>query len=301
MRVLLVAVLVGCGASSPPPASVLQRPAGVKLCYSDATDRLPATRDFWTAVVAADYAARPAVLAALDAAVAAYPNDEEPALLSGLGNLWRVAEPTDAEAADQTGFLQAALNAKGRVDHAYQLCPTDYRIPAWLGPILVNMGRQLNDQPTIDKGLAVLQEGIDHDPSFVLFSKFLVYADRPASDPDFQQALAAIDANASACGDFATSRDPACINSAHVVHNVEGAAVFLGDAYGKAGQRDRALAAYQRAKQGRDYASWPFGALLDDRIANLDANLALWADGDPKNDPTAAWSSRVQCSLCHQR
>jgi tetratricopeptide (TPR) repeat protein len=297
---LLLLIVSGCsGSSSSPPAT--ERPEGVMLCYSETADQLPATQNFWTALRAADLAARPAALMALADAARQYPNEEEVALLNGLGNLWRVAEPAPSEVQDTGGFINAALTSKSEVQRAFTLCPTDYRIPAWLGPILVNMGRQLNDQMTIDQGLEVLQTGIDHYPSFVLFSKLLVYADRPATDPDFQMALAAVDANVGACGDWKTSHDPACKNSEHAAHNVEGAAVFMGDAYGKAGRHDDALAAYQTAMQSSDYATWPFRSLLEDRISGLDARVAAWADADPSNDPDAAWTSTSQCSLCHEK
>ncbi len=292
-------LLVGC--SDAPTNPAVQRPQGVTLCYTPLADQLAATQGFWTALRAGDYAGRPAALAALGSAATTYAKEEEVALLNGLGNLWRVAEPSDAEAQDMTGFITAALTAKTEVDRAFQLCPTDYRVPAWLGPILVNMGRQLNDQATIDQGLQVLQTGIDHYPSFVLFSKLLVYADRPVSDPDFQRALQAVDANIGACGDWKTSRDPACRNSPHAAHNVEGASVFLGDVYAKAGRKSDALNAYQTAKQSADYAGWPFRDVLDARIAGLEARVAAFADADATNDPPSAWNEKNQCSICHRQ
>jgi hypothetical protein len=295
--VAIIAAASGCSsfASDPP---VNGRPAGVSLCYSQTADEASAVTGYWTTMLAADYAGRPAALAALAAAAQQLPSEEEIALVDGLANLWRLAEPTDAEAQDSAGFIEAALNAKTEVQRAFDLCPTDYRIPAWLGPILVNMGRQLNDQSTIDMGLSVLQVGIDHYPSFVLFSKLLVYAARPASDPDFQQALQAVDADIGACGDLATTKDPACRNNPHSIHNVEGAALFLGDAYAKAGRRADALSVYQGAQTSADYAGWPFRAVLDDRVATIDARLAAYAAG---MEPEAAWTSRSQCSYCHQK
>jgi hypothetical protein len=283
----LCLLLVGCSGA---PVE-LQRPAGVALCYSARADQLAVTRDYWNAAGAADYAGRPALLQSLAEAAKQYPDEEEVALLNGLGNLWRIAEPAPSD--DPNGFVSAALTAKIEVQRALELCPTDYRIPAWLGPILVNMGKQLNDPPTIDQGLQVLQSGIDHYAAFVLFSKLLVYADRPVADADFQQALQAVDANRAAC----TPRDPACVNTPHAVHNSEGAALFLGDVYVKAGRKEDALAVFRAAQNGKDYAAWPFRSLLEDRISGIDARLASWAAG---TDPGSAWNSNTQCSVCHQ-
>jgi hypothetical protein len=252
-------------------------------------------KSFRAALFAADYTARPAALDGLKAAAQAAPDDEALALLNGLGNLWRIAEPLASEA---SLFIPSALTARSEVERAYQLCPTDHRIPAWLGPILVNMGRQLNDQKSIDEGLRVLQQGIDHYPSFVLFSKLLIYADRPATDPDFQNALSAVEDNIGACGDLATTRDPACKNTVHVPHNVEGSTVFLGDVFAKAGKKADALALYESGRAGKDHASWPFRGLLDERISDIDARIAAYAAG---NDPPSAWTSDKQCSYCHQK
>jgi hypothetical protein len=300
--IALLALVSGCdnpqaAGNTSPPADA--RPEGVALCYTTLADQLPATQGFWAALRGADYSARPGALAALDSAAQKYGKEEEVALLDGLGNLWRVAEPTSAEAQDMTGFLLAALNAKTQLQNAFDLCPTDYRIAAWLGPVLVNMGRQLNDSSTINQGLTVLETGIEHYPSFVLFSKLLVYADQPASSPDFQEALQAVDANIGACGDLRTTRDPACRNSEHAAHNVEGGAVFLGDVYAKAGRKADALAAYQGAQKSPDFAQWAFQSLLEDRMSTLDARVAAFASGS--RTPESAWNSKMQCVLCHQR
>lgn len=299
-------LLTACGSPAMPvmmePAPLSdQRPAGVALCYSSAADQHAATQAFWRAVWADDRGSRAAVIQGLDAAVAMNPKEEELRVLLGLANLWRVADPLPAEAKDQAVFIQSALAAKDSVEQAYKLCPSDYRLPAWLGPILVNMGRAVQNPDTVKQGMQVLQEGIDHYPSFVLFSKLLIFADRPRADPDFQQALQALQDNTSACGDPATSRDPACRNTAHAAHNIEGSMVFLGDVYTKAGLRDKALRLFQDAQRSPGYASWSYQGLITDRIKDLDARLAALGDDDASNDPDVAWRAGYQCAVCHKR
>ncbi|APR81032.1 Hypothetical protein A7982_06379 [Minicystis rosea] len=283
----------GAGGGEP----VAGRPPGVALCYTPLADEHPATAAFWAAFSAGDRDARADVITGLEAAVMEHPAEEELALLLGLAHLWRVAEPLDGETGDQGIMVQSALAAKGNLETAYTLCPTDHRIPAWLGVILVNMGRALASQTTIDAGLAMLQTGIDHYPSFVLFSKLLVFADQPVSDPEFQKALQAFAENSDACA--ATPGDPACGDHPRAAHNVEGSSIFVGDVLAKAGRRDEALARYERGKTGPTYTSWPFQGLLDERIAGVDARVAASADTDPGNDPDVAWKSTVQCAVCH--
>jgi hypothetical protein len=273
------------------------RPPAVKLCYTDESRAHPATAAFWSALDGANVEDRQAVIAALKTATDEHPDEEEFALLHGLANVWRLGEPLPSETNDQASRIATVTAARSSLERAYALCPTDHRITAWLGPIVINWGRALNDQATIDSGFKTLQQGIDAYPSFVLFSKLLVYADRPKSDPDFQQALAAIDANVNTC----SPGDPACINTLHVPHNIEGAMVFLGDTYAKAGQKDRAVDRYRAAMSESTYGEWDYQALLADRIATVDARIAAFNTADVADDPVSAWSDTNQCSICHRR
>lgn len=305
--VITLSLLAACGddrtaddvtpdAAATPDAVDTGRPEGVALCYTDLSSNHPATAAFWDAMRADVKDERAAAIAGLEAAVDEHDGEEELHLLLGLAHLWRLAEPLPAEAADPNVQLQSALASREHLERAYELCPTDHRIPAWLGPILVNTGRALNDQATIDEGMAILQQGIDHYPSFVLFSKLLVYADAPRDSADFQQALDAIEANIDYC---TGTTDPACSNHPHAAHNIEGSMVFLGDVFAKAGQRDDALATYEAAMQAATYDGWNWHALLEDRIATVDARVAALGNDDPADDPEVMWKAGNQCSICH--
>lgn len=287
-----------------PPATGVSggRPPGVSLCYTEQSSLHAATTRHWDVMRRGDLAARGAMIEGLKAAAKAFPQEEEFALLLGLASLWRVAEPTLLDSIDLLGTLDAVQTAQRELERAYALCPTDHRIPAWLGPIKIRMGRMMGDDAQVEQGLSVLERGIAHYPGFVLFSKFLVYADLPASDPDFQKAVDAIRENAVYCGTPATglSDDPACRNHPRAAHNVEGSAIFLGDMYAKAQDRAAALAAYESAKSVPTYASWDYQALLEQRIAQLDARMAALATPSPRDDLEPAWASQMQCSLCHR-
>jgi hypothetical protein len=287
------------GSSTPPPEPLQpSRPDGVALCYSELSQTHPATLGFNAALSEGRHADRAAVIAELTAAADENPNEEQFALLLGLAYLWRLAEPLPEEAGDLSVVVDAATNARAALERAYTLCPTDHRIPAWLGPILVNTGRSLGDDDLVVEGLAVLQQGIDHYPSFVLFSKLLVFADQPADSSDFQLALAAVEENAGECS--STANDPACINTPVVWHNVEGAAVFMGDVLAKAGKKDQALAAYEGAMASSDWATWDWQAELTARIDSIDQRIETFADANPDNDALSACQQLDQCSLCHR-
>jgi hypothetical protein len=246
---------------------------------------------------AGDRTKRAAMIEMLTAAADTLPAEEQIHLELGLAHLWRLAEPLPGEEA-LSEQLPSALGARDHLRRAYELCPTDHRIAAWLGPILVRFGRTLQDQPTIDEGLAVLDRGIAAYPSFVLFSRLLVFAEFPRDAPEFQTALAAVVANIDACS--ATPNDPACTN-ATVAHNREGATLFLGDVLAKAGRRADAEAAYTSAMTGPDFPTWSYQAELAGRIQGLDDRIARHANADPNDDPPVAWTAPNQCALCHTR
>lgn len=271
------------------------RPPGVALCYTPAAEMNPATVMFKAALRAGNRDMRAAAIDALDAATKATPGEEELELLLGLGHLWRLAEPLAGEDAPLTQ-LGDAVAARDHLKTAYQLCPTDHRIPAWLGPILVRFGRNLNDMAMVEEGLMVLDQGIAAYPSFVLFSKLLVYADAPREDPDFQNALDAVLANVDACA--ATPNDPACTNMI-VPHNREGGILFLGDVLTKALKRDEAEAAYTGGMAEPGFATWSYQSELTDRLDNLDARIELYSNASTDDDPIAAWGQANQCALCH--
>ncbi len=276
------------------------RPAGVALCYSDLSRGHVATAAFHEALSGGHAEDRMAAIAGLEAARAEHPMEEQFPLLLGLAHLWRIAEPLPEEAGDVSIIATSATKSREALEAAYALCPTDHRIPAWLGPILVNMGRALGDDAAVAEGMTILQQGIDHYPSFVLFSKLLVYADLPATDPAFQMALGAVEDNVGYC-ESGNPGDPACLNTAAAWHNVEGASVFMGDVFAKAGRKTDALGFYQQAKTSETYAEWDYQALLDDRIATIDARIASFADMDVMNDALSSWSADNQCSICHRQ
>jgi hypothetical protein len=278
------------------------RPIGVAECYSAMSSSHAATQRHWQALRSGDLEGRGAMIDALTAAVDAFPNEEEFALLLGLASLWRVAEPLESESLDPFLSLNTIQVAQSELERAYAMCPTDHRIPAWLGPIKIRMGRMLEDDALVKEGFAVLDKGIQHYPGFVLFSKLLVYADLPASDPDFKNAIDAVRENAVYCGSVATglSRDPACNNHPHAAHNIEGSSVFLGDMYAKAQDRAAALAAYESAKAAPTWSSWDYHELLEKRIATLDTRMTALASADTSDDLEPAWASQIQCSLCHR-
>jgi tetratricopeptide (TPR) repeat protein len=293
-----VAPGAGADAGDPVTAAVnAGRPPAVHVCYTSTSQAHPARAAFWASLRANDTAKRVKVIEDLEAAATALPNEEEIALLLGLAHLWRLAEPLESEKTDVGVTVMSAQRAQAELERAYRLCPTDHRIPAWLGPVLINGGRAMGNAQLVADGFAVLQKGIDAYPSFVLFSKLLAYANEPASSQDFQKALEAVNANIDYC--TASPADPACTNSFQAAHNIEGSMVFLGDVYAKAGKKSQALGFYNQAKSASTFGTWQWRSLLEERIGTLDARVAAHATPATTDDLPVAWNAAFQCSICH--
>src|SRR5260370_18216449 len=73
----------------------------------------------------------------------------------------------------------------------------------------------------------------------------------------------------------------------------------LGNGLVKAGQIDVAKIVFNNARYAANYNTWPYRSVLE-AIANSDLNAraALYADGNPKNDPPLGVPN-LGCSYCH--
>jgi len=271
------------------------RPPNIALCRTDESLNHPAALEFWRAFASADYAARSGAAELLARAVEQRPTDPYLALLNGHVSLWRAAERYTL--IDNIDALGAATLAEQELTRAYALCPTDHRIPAWLGPVKVLLGNLTLDDARVDEGMRILEQGIHESPTFVTFARLLVYATTPIDDPEFTRALDAVRVTRELCS---KSADPSCNNSPHVPHNLQGGAIYLGDIYARAQDRTAALATYELAKSRPGWDTWDFKDVLDERIRTLDARMAAAASPTTFDDHPGAFEAANQCMLCHQ-
>lgn len=282
----------------------------VWACRTEFGESHEATQFFWTALRADDKTSRNEVIESLAAAMELHPDEEIFPLLHGLASLWVVAEPLPEEDGDMGLQALHAMNARSSLEIAWDLCPGDYRITAWLGPILINTGRFMQDEAMIEQGLAILDEGIENYPEFVLFSKLLTYADEDVDSPEFQNAFDAVRDNTSACGGDEVSsdedvvidsnfEDPACSNHFRAAHNVEGSALFVGDVYLKAGDYETASRVYTQGLDTIDAQNWRYRSLLEERLADLETFRQEAPERNNKDGRGWIWRSQVQCAVCH--
>jgi hypothetical protein len=270
---------------------------GVSHCYSEFSRSHAVVLRQRQVFERGDYAARPSLIEDLAKAAAAYPEEEQFVLLAGLMRLWRIVEPDGLEAIDLLGMLDAIDKSERDLQRAYALCPTDHRIPGWLGPLQVKAGRATGDAKKLEAGTALMQRGAETYPDFVMFTQVLAFGVLPVSDPDFQRARDGIDFYRGRCK--GERLDTACVKSPTSPHNFEGAALFFGDTLAKAQDRQGALAWYTGAMKAPKWSSWPFRDRLEQRIQRLDQRIAAAATPDTSDDEPFFDSER-QCSLCHR-
>lgn len=283
----------------------------VWACRTEFGENHEATQLFWTALRADDKSARNEVIESLALAMDLHPDEEVFPLLHGLASLWVVAEPLPEEDGDLGLQGLHAMNARSSLEIAWDLCPGDYRITAWLGPILINTGRFMQDEAMVEEGLAILDTGIENYPEFVLFSKLLTYADEDVNSPEFQNAFEAVRDNTSACGGEeigsdddvmieSNFEDPACSNHFRAAHNVEGSAIFVGDVYLKAGDYKTAERVYTQGLSTIDASNWLYQSLLEERLDDLEKFRAEAPTREGKDGMGWIWRSQVQCAVCHR-
>jgi hypothetical protein len=92
-----------------------------------------------------------------------------------------------------------------------------------------------------------------------------------------------------------------CWNSWIAPHNFEGFFLNFGDMLVKAGDPATGVKMYANARRAADYATWPYKAVLEERIAAAEANVEVFRrlDAAP-GGPAMMVRSRYACMACHQ-
>jgi hypothetical protein len=236
---------------------------------------------------------RTAPLRDLMTAYAVSPDDARVNLLLGLNHLWLAAE------GDQTNptTLDHVILAEHFLARAQKLDPADRRIPSWLTPVRLSLTGLHKEKDRQEKTLRELETAYDEDPNFHSFTLALISVGTARSSPEFQRGLAAM-RTAIGCG--VTGEDPSCGNRPRWPHNREGFLTFFADYELKAGNTDRARELLLRTRQGPDYPRWRFKNEVEDRLKNLDAYAAFYANADRGDDPPHLMASGgFMCQTCH--
>jgi hypothetical protein len=239
------------------------------------------------------------VIDALTLAVSQNPADGWSWFLLGMDHLLRAGRALTDYRQPSPFVVEESRQARAALDQAVPLLPYDSRIPGFRGAATYNIGFFTGDAALIGLGLSQLDDAIQANFLFNSFS-FLgaVAPSVPPTDPLFARAIEYLDAGInSGCTPFSDPRN--CGNAGRAPHNIQGSFLLFGDLYVKAGRLDDARKWYGLIALFPDTATWPFTAVLDDRLATLDQRAALYRDDDPDNDPMLVGTGATACTTCH--
>ena len=277
-----------------------------------------ANAKFWDAFHGGRYEDLPDVIEALTAAYLEDPRDAETAAHIGFSHVWRLSER--ARLARQSATItDHAVLARKYFSEAVRLAPLDDRYKGFHAGMELAEATLHGDEKLMRRGYYDLMAAIQGWPEFNLFTAGYIMSRLPFEDRQFTDAVdyqwQTLDACAEAKVDRRTAqyaafmgkettsgRKRVCWNSWIAPHNFEGFFLNMGDMLVKQGDVETARRVYANAKLSKSYEAWPFKAVLEQRIAQAEENVALFREPHPSEKTrTMMVSSTFACTGCHQQ
>jgi tetratricopeptide (TPR) repeat protein len=309
---LLAAALAGCGyiavqSAAPKRATTLRTQAALRA------DAL-----FWQTLHAAEYDNIGAALTALQDAYLSDPSDAVTAAHIGWMHIWRLGERARLAEPPPT-ITDDAVLARRYFQEAVALNPDEARYLGFLAGATLAEGNIHKDEKLTRRGYYLLLDSIDAWPEFNLFTGGYIMSSKPSDSPRFKEALEWQWRTLEICfGEKQNRADPklgkymtqvstegrkrVCWNSWIAPHNLEGFLMNMGDMLVKAGDWHTARKIYANAKLSATYEKWKFRDVLEQRITNAQANVALFNAAQPSADPAQRIiiDTPFSCMGCHQ-
>ena len=315
-RVVAVAatlfLVAGCGT-----LAVWSAPAKTRSA-SRTPAAVEADKVFWRTLHGGEYAQIPTALTALKGAYLADPNDPVTAAHIGFMHIWRLSERGRIPGGPGPEITDDAVLARKYFEEAVRLDPSDARYAGFYAALLMSEGTIHKDDKLVRRGYYAMKDGVRAWPEFNLFTSGYAPSQLPHDSTQFAEALQAQWKNLDLCiGERIDRANPdyakymrlerregpkrACWNSWIAPHNLEGFFLSFGDMLVKAGQPDAAVVMYGNARLPKEYATWPYRPVLEERIASAKANVeAFRVENPPAGAPTVMVRSTFACMACHQ-
>lgn len=274
---------------------------------------------FWKTLHSGQYDHIPTALNALTAAYLKDPSDATTAAHIGWMHVWRLSEQTRMAEIPATITDHAVLSRK-YFEEAVRLNPNDARYLGFLGGLTVAEGSVHKDEKLVRKGYYILLDSIQAWPEFNYFSAGYVMSRLPSNSEKFREGLEWQWKNFEVCAGEKTDRtNPdyarymglyttegkkrVCWNSWIAPHNFEGFFLNMGDMLVKSGDWKTARKIYANAKLSADYERWKFRDILEERMAQAEANVARFnaqPDATGRTTEPIMLLSAFACTGCHQ-
>lgn len=308
----LLALSSGC-------SSVAVWSAPEKKAQPDESPRARAANSaFWDALHEGRYDDIPQVLEGLGAVYLENPRDPSTTAHIGFAHTWRVAERARMDRASPS-ITDDVVVAHKYFAEAVRLAPQDARFRGFLASLELAEGSIHADEKLTRRGYFDMMDAKDAWPEFNLFTAGYSMSQLPHTDSRYAEALDYQWKNLDVCADEKIDRHTAdfskymaretavgpkrvCYNSWIAPHNLEGFFLNMGDMVVKSGDPRTARNVYAQAKNSKTYDTWPYKAVLEERIARSDSNVELFRhpqSGEKTQTPMAA--SSFSCTGCHQQ
>jgi tetratricopeptide (TPR) repeat protein len=272
---------------------------------------------FWQTFHNGEYEKIQRALNALTAAYLQTPGDAKTAAHIGFLHNWRVAERNRLDSVPAT-ITDDIILSRRYFQEAVRLDPKDARYLGFLADSILLEGHLHKDEQLTREGYSLLLEAIKAWPEFNLFSGGFVMSRLPSDAPWFREGLEWQWRSIDECnGEKIDRANPdisrymhmetkagkkrVCWNSWIAPHNFEGFFLNMGDMLVKSGDWQTAQKIYANAKLSREYASWKYQSVLEERIKQAQDNVALF---NAKNETPKAGimlNSEFACMACHRQ
>lgn len=319
--ILLGAVLavIFAGSNLYPSIAVWLAPDKTPTRSADMPEKAKAANTkFWDAFHGGRYEQLPEVLEALTAAYIENPRDATTAAHIGFAHVWRLNEQGRLETPSATITDHIVLSRKYFAE-AVRLAPDDWRFRGFLASMELAEGALHADEKLTRRGYFNMMQSIKGWPEFNLFTAGYVMSRLPVDDSKYADGVEYQWQTLDVCAEEKVDRRTAqydkymaketttgikrpCWNSWIAPHNFEGFFLNMGDMLVKQGDPATARRIYANAKLSKTYEAWAFKAVLNDRIAQAEENVALFRKPQPSEKTrTMMISSTFACTGCHQQ
>lgn len=245
-------------------------------------------------------------------------NPNDPALAAHLGflHIWKITERHRESNIAPTITNEIILSKKYFSD-AVELSPNDARYLGFLADSNLVEGKIFHDEREQTRGYFMLRRAIKAWPQFNYFTGGYVMSGFSPKSDKFKQALKWQWITVDLCAgekvnrsnpDFSrymnretqTGPQRACWNSWIAPYNFEGFWLNMGDMLVKAGDWQTAIKIYQNARLDKNYMSWPYHQMLENRIIHAKENVVNFQKELAAPDKSILFNSGYGCVACHQ-
>lgn len=277
-----------------------------------------AENTFWDILHRGDYNNIPNVIKLLTAAYLENPNDPKLAAHLGFTHIWKITERARDKSNPPT-IVDEIILARKYFNDAVELDPRDARYQGFLGDSLLIEGKIFHDKRQEMSGFFQLERSISMWPEFNYFTAGYPLSILEPHNRHFQDALdwqwntltlcaeTQIDKNNPDYSPYMhleTHAGPkrACWNSWIAPHNFEGFFLNMGDMLVKSGDWQTGIKIYNNAKLSKTYNTWPYRAMLENRIQHAQENVAVFQkqSGLSASSANVLFNSGYGCVVCHQ-